>query len=463
MFSDIINFINDLWKSKFVYLYTLAFFIAINIPFVNDYNIHSRKSWLIFLSTVVIVAIILIIIIDKRRLPKFKKNQYGIIFAIDIDDENQYNVINKKFVKRFQDKLCIEEKDYRVELLNSFTSKKFLAKYNTFEKKEEFLRNHRVKFIVFGNSVFGSDQEGISCKLNLHSGIMHSPMPDNNHKILQIEMDRIFNPLMDIEIYRETETNDFELNALQLNYAYEYILASSYLFSLKTVEAFTTFNNLKRDVGTCNKNIPIINYIKHVIDERVCFCANQIARNELCEYYEDRKKEHLDVMGFYVDTLQALSYPSYSSNLIIAIYYFLSERNISKAKKCIEECKDIKKDDNWKFSKVFLNLYQKDSLNNFLTAYTVYNRAFTRGNIKNIDVNGIFDSIIIVLEEEPEKKQLYFLLFLLNYYRGDEVLMREYFDKFKESYPWLIENENMRTILLNLDVIKMAIADEKAS
>ena len=65
------QFINKHWKDKWIYLMSVPIFIILNLPFVNTYNIHSKKSWLTVFAITVLIIMLFLPIYIKRRFPKF--------------------------------------------------------------------------------------------------------------------------------------------------------------------------------------------------------------------------------------------------------------------------------------------------------------------------------------------------------------------------------------------------------
>lgn len=452
MVNDKYTIIEKFWSSRYVYHMLIISYLCSNIGVISLLNIKSKKSWAIVFTLLVVLIILIYIIHDKRKFPKFKKNEYGILFAIDIEDEKQYKTINKKFVGEFNRRLVNRDKNYSIRMLNSFNMKLFNMKYNTQYRINEFIEKYRIDFIVFGSSSFGNNDEKIECILHLNSGIHHKKMLLSNQKVLQLEMSTAFKPLKYIEIIKTNATKEYENYAIQLSLVFQYIVGSAYLLSGDYFSAYQEFTRLKNMLSEYTKNTPMINHIKNLINDRICCSTNYLASNELYSYYKNLDKQHLNNMKMYLDASSTTIPDSYQYKLLIAIYYFLAERNTKEALKHINDCKCLKTDFRWKFSKIFLKLYSEDSVSNFFNAYKLYKSYFDDEKYPVEFIADITEFIEMVLSQEPQKKQLHFLLFLLYHFRDEIILSKENYDKFKTHYSDLFSNENFRNMINKLNL-----------
>lgn len=405
-------FIDAVCYHKYVYFFLFVSYLGFNVAAMPLYNINSIKSWLIVLSILLAHLGILFIVTNKRRLPKFKSNEYGIIFSVDMEDEKQFSLIRDKFVKKFQYRLKNERKNYKVIVLSQFVSNKMKEKYIDKKDYDGLCKKTKCKFVIYGRSVSGGEKEDISCKLHLDSVIFHNPMPSVSHKILQREMDITFKPIRDIEIYKTTETRDFEKHATQLNLAFDYTLATTHLFLSEFKDASQIFCEINRILKEFDDTVPMIKMLKNVIGNRLYWCYIFMANNEVLSYYDDNEYQHMRNAKKLLDMDCLYVKNGYDYKLLIAMYYFF-EGNIKAALSHIEECKNITNDKGWKFSKVFLKLYQQDSFTNFMNAYKTYNSIFGKPSYTFEYITNISEFIHRVLEKEPQKKQLNFLLFLI--------------------------------------------------
>ena len=419
---------------------------------IPNYNLHSKRSWVTFISILLVFIVVIFWIITYRKFPKFKKNEFGILFSIPTENTNEYQLIKKKFVDEFARSVKPLDPNYKVVMLNPYTSAKFNNCASDIKILNKILIKSRTRFVIFGSSVFGSEHENLACTLHLDSGITHPKLFENNKNILIYEMKNAFVPLKNIMIQKKTETLDFENQALQLNFAFRYILATTQLLSSDIFGAINTFSKIKNDILSINSEKPVIKFIKFVIDERVCKCYNIAALIELVRYYDDEDTHRLENVKEYLDKADAVEI-TYESRLRRAIYHFLYNRDIISALGCLNECKDINRPE-WRFSTAFLKLYSKDTISNFLYAYRVYNKSLFKKKVNYNFIYEIEEFIFNVLQKEPDKKQLWFLMVLIYYYFGNEDLIKEYYDNFISAYPQIIESDGMADVLKKLGFIE---------
>lgn len=450
--TDLYKILEKTWSKKYIYLLLIISYILFNLPFITSYNISSKKTWIIAIAILVVHIIAFGIILWKRAIPKFKEDESGILFLFDIEDEKYRSLINEKFVKEMGNKFRPLSSTYKTMMPNKFIFNKIYEKYLSKGDYDGLKNKTKYKIAICGRCVIGGEKEKISCKLNIDGIISDSPMNTLELKILYNDIVSVFKPIKNILIYKETETEDFSKNALQLNYAIDYVFASTLIFFRNFEKSLDEFLDLHSRIITCKQNIPVVSFIKSVIDGKIAFCSNNLAAKELNEFYIDKDITHLTQMINYLSISNEHSYNNYDYKLLVAIYYFISDRDVKTALSHIEDCSNITKDNGWKFSKVFLKLYQKDSMSNFIRAYREYSKSFEKRKKSFGFVIDIIDFIIRILDEEPEKKQLNFLLFLLYYYIGDEIFSKQYYHKFADSYPHLLANKNFSGILKKLDI-----------
>lgn len=421
-------------------------YLIVNIPFIRQFDVHSVNSWVEIGVIFVVFVILLMIGIRKRSLPKFKEGEYGIIFSFDTEDDKQISLIRNKFIKEFQYRLKNESSSYRIIVLPQFVSDKMKEKYLDKKDYEGLCEKTNCKFVIHGRSVVGGTVEKISCKIHLDDIIFYNPIPAISHLLLQLEMNAAFKPIRDIEIYKITETSDFEKHARQLNLAFDYILGSTHLLQSEYSKAISAFEAIKENLKECDEVSPMIERLNVIVPNRLYWCYVLMSNKEILEYYEDNDYTHVKKVKFYLDKAYLNDRNGYDFHLIVAIYYFL-EGDVETALTHIEECKKLSYDKGWKISKVFLKLYQKDSFTNFMNAYKVYDNIFDKPTYTYEHIANIAEFIHKVLEKEPEKKQLNFLLFLIYHYMDNKEDEDKYYNAFIDEYENLANNQNFAEVL----------------
>lgn len=454
---ELYKFIKQSWTDKYIFFWiTLAYGLLFTAPIIAlDWG--SKKFWTVCGCLFVCYILLIYIVHTKRKYPKFSKDSYGILFAIDVENEEQYRLINKKFVTPFENHCTKQLTSVEVRMLNSFTIQNFSKlKYNKEQLIKLAEKNH-YKFIVFGNSYFGNEQEVLDCKIEIESfWNFHNSMSHNNHLMLSNEMSILRCQIKDIEINKATETHEFALYAEQLELIFKYILAMTFLLCEDIPTANRLFLILNTDLNNFKKNIAVINNIKSIINSRITQSYLLMARNSLHEYYESKNKFALLTMKNHLDDAMCYDENSYDGKILLGFFHFLYNRDIKCALEVLNKCKN-EKNNTWKQNIAFLKLYAEDSIPNFLNAYKIYRQLDLHNDLTMTNITEVSEFIHMVLDEEPDKKQLYFILFLIYYYLGDEELENKYYDCFLENYPNLLNNDRLNDILYKMGKVKQRI------
>ncbi|HAN21953.1 MAG TPA: hypothetical protein DCP51_09855 [Clostridiales bacterium] len=419
----------------FIYFASILLYI-INL---NEKNIN----WIILIAITIIFFLPVFMIFFKRRLPKASKNNTGIIFAIDFSNQNQFDLVNEKFIKKFIEMindLC--ELNPEVLILNDFLSSKWSAitLIKNEKKAQQLLYKTNSRILITGSCTSGGDKEEYSCYINLNAAIEHISINTNLSKILKINMSSIFQPLYNIKILKNIETDEFKLNAYQLSLAIEYIIATT-MFICEYIElADKLYSNLNAKVSGDLSNIPVIKYVKRNMRECLTCTRLYLAQRECNKFYNNfetkyliNAKRILDNSKTYLDTLT-------EAKNIYAIFHFWVNRDIKKSLEYID-IKSISNVINIKFSIIFLKLYSNDKLNDFIRVFSVYKK------MEELDcetLNNIESFISKILELEPEKKQLNFLLFLIYDYQNNRPLAEKCARMFANNYKNIVLDEKFK-------------------
>ena len=427
---------------------------------IETSHLKSKKFWCIVLFLTFFYLFFFYVIHSKRKYPKFSKNSYGILFAINIDSEEQFELINKKFVIPFQNHCVKEMPHIETKILNSFTCKKFFEIKKDNKKLNRLISRNRCKFIIYGNSYFGNEYEDLGCKMEIDGFVnSHDSITKLKSAYLSMEMGRLWFQIREIEIRKNSETIDFATNAEQLQLIFKDILAYTFLLCDDMLKSNKLYLILYKDLQNFKADIPAINDIKRVINSRIVYTSVHLSENYLSEFYESKDKAILIKMKTCLDISLKCDGTSYDTKILLGFFYFLYNRNINKAISILDECKN-EKNLVWKQNIAFLKLYSEDSIPNFLNAYKVYKKIASRNELTMDGIEQVSTFIHMVLEMEEDKKQLYFILFLLYYYTGDKELENKYFTQFAENYSEFFNNERMNDILFKMGKVEKLVIQE---
>jgi len=126
-------------------------------------------------------------------------------------------------------------------------------------------------------------------------------------------------------------------------------------------------------------------------------------------YYLRRERNLVEQLRYVSDRLLALDPQHYAALLCAAICDFILGRNVAGAKRRVSNCKKIR-DVAWRYSLAFLCAYE----GNMKQAREEYHKAF-QGPLQDPTVPVQVEEFLhMVLEEEPDKVQLYYCSGLVN-------------------------------------------------
>lgn len=453
IFKIIIEFINNFWYKKYVYLYSIIMPLVAYIIRLPNYNVKSKKTWLeIVLILITYILCIIIPIALKRRIPHFRKNKKTILFSIDAENEADIKVIKEKFIKEFEYSISQQHNDYKVATLNKFQANKLNLKL--LQEGSALLDIYNIEFVIYGICKKGEDEESISYLLNFNGIEFKKPVIEGGKKIIKKEIKDVFIPMCDIKIRKQSINNDFEYNAEKLNLLMDYIIGTVFLMSQEFEISSDKYCDLKKRLSLYKKNDKMINIIKNVIDNRVFLACIFAANDKLLEYSQVQEKTILKTIKEQLDKISH-KYHNYYYHQIYAIYDFLYDRNIKSATIHIDECSKCSINSDWKFSKTFLKLYESNTITNLCAAYKTYKKLFEQNNYSIEFMNWILDFIYMILDEEPEKTQLHFLIGLLyHFYFNNDQLKEQHYKTFLENNAEKANNDSFRQILLKIQAIE---------
>ncbi len=146
----------------------------------------------------------------------------------------------------------------------------------------------------------------------------------------------------------------------------------------------------------------------------------------------------------------------YSGHLAQAIYDFVLRRDLPAAWEFVKQCRKIP-DTTWRYSAAFLYAYEGD-LNK---AYREYKKAFYNSPENPTVPIQSEDFIHLVLEEEPEKGQLYYCLGLINLWaKKDFVAAKNDFQQFLNSEAADDFPEEQKIVRIQIGEIQRRLKEE---
>jgi len=428
---DIINFLHKGWEKRSIILILLLSILLIGLYNCSSYvNIKGNTIKEIFPDCIpirniliiycIIELVILAIWYFTRKLPKIKKNQIGVVFAIISENDKLKRIIKNDYINEIRKLIRNRtQKDIKVVSLSEYHSQKILKKTENAKKYRSLINANLIicgKFEIRENNKYLLDIKNVN--------VGHAEIDVNISIVFGREMAEVIPQKNIISI--ENELIGFQICSNFFGISAQYILGIASYLSGKIQEALEFHNTLLPIVQSYNSTtaneVKMLNKItsstKHfVIEESLFFCRF---------FYSVEK--NLEKLKLHLDIIEKIDSNNYPYLLFSAIYHFLWNRNISKSLELIEEAKNSR-DFTWAYSKAFLIAYNGD----LTEAYRIYKRAFNKFTYSSAFLQSE-EFMMEVFEEEPDKIQLLYCMGLINYFKKeDHIIALEYFEKFKEE------------------------------
>lgn len=381
----------------------------------------------------------------KKVLPKNSKSKIGLVISINTENDKQKIRIKNDFAGRLN-KLILENdlgKIVNIILLNSNQAErvsKALDQYVKNKQGKEELKNWnsiqksmRSHFFIYGNIKERQDMEN-KYFVDLEALVVHAPVNVPVKKQIKKEFLSVW--YKQISFQEKIEFKGFEFAADSIFVAVEYIVGIAALASGDIELALKLHNNLNNN-PYFQKFTHLPPNLKHVKEELKSLLAEE---NYLKAFYYYQQDNLIECKKYLSQSLSIKQ--NYEALLLSAIVEFCNENNSEKALNTIYESKKLAKNDGtWRYSEGFLLMY----LEKYDKAVKVYKKIIENsypGEESILKEVYIFNEKI--LENNPEKIQLYFILGYLKYKKDSNYPEAyDYFEKFlskaNNKYDFLIE------------------------
>ncbi len=460
--NDFAYKIMNLWKKPLSYILSVLLLVGAEVYYLMSLSSDQSVYWVskidyIKVALVAIIPVFLIVYISYKRLyiPKAKKGKIGILFCINGASERNFNIIEKKFIKPFEKVVNKYSDKFQVLILDDYHSCRYIKKVegdskNDHQKAANALLNRNCKTLIDIFCEDGGDAEKILCELHLTLSVVHPKLPDIAQKLLEKDILVAFNPVKTVHIIRTNETEDFHKYTVAFNYIFKFIFATVQLHSGLIEDSLSLLEELDQDISNDNVETISTELIQKSLSKRIGFCNALLAQKAYSDYCTTRNKAYLENARKYINNKYCRSYYHKDINILQGICFYVLERNVVAALKCMNEAGNS--DPVIKFNKVFLKLYKDCSPTNLLRAYKVYKNLY---KLPEEVLQQVESYIYYEYMEDETNYQFAFLLMLIYDYRNDDILAKRALDRFCNSplYQDLKRSETVEN-LINRYILK---------
>lgn len=347
-----------------------------------------------------------------RRIPRFTKEEVGVLVAIETRDDVLKTRLRDDFITNLRNELKSVPTPIRVEAVAEYHSERINSNSTAPGFLGAYHRRSRSRLIIFGRAKERQHGGVATYCLQLEQSVSHRPIPRPESEKFAKEMGTSFP--REVLIAANQEFFGFKVTSSLFGFAAKYILGNASIYSHQLDLALLFHRQLLSVNMGGFGDIPNLKELRLRARKLVAAEGRFLA---LQEYAGGR---NLDKLRDFLDAA-ALEENNPQYQILLGIYHFLSSRSTALAKKATLEAKRLNPGDRiWAYNMAFLCAYEGD----LVPAYKYYKIAFGAygAGRTHIDCEEFTRRI---LEEEPEKFQLHYCLGMIYYHEREDLELAE--------------------------------------
>lgn len=423
LIKEVISYIKARWHRKSTLLILILFSSLVLLWIFSGIDFQA-----ITIEKVGIGLIILLTIggiwIFTNLTPRASKGKIGFAVGIRTDGEEQYVKIKRDFIEALRALLYNSKYRYSFHFIE--VPDRILEKIHSPSDASKVLHSLECAFMIYGKARTVNLNGQLQHFINLEGVVAHKPVASEISKSFSKEFaDLLPRKLM---FSSEGDLFHFEFTASLVNVVSKYIIGVAALLSGDVAYAQELFESLNAYLKENKSNLPVIVKLKDRLPSRLRD-VYLIRSTILYESWKKTKRiEYIEKMTPYLDAMDLIFPDNPEARVFRSMWHFIIARDVAKAKNVCVRGKN-KQDIAWRYNYAFLFAYE----GNLERASKEYKQAFKGYFSEPSFIFDIVDWILWVLNQEPDKTQLYFCLGLIYYYAvGDYSLAFEEFGKFLE-------------------------------
>jgi tetratricopeptide (TPR) repeat protein len=423
------------WRRPFGLVVSILFSIVILVSIFLTVKFESFRLWQ--WAVLAVVPIVLSVIWwTTTRLPRVPKGQIGFAVAIRAENQNQAKKLKADFIKRLR------------EMVGTWTTSGPVCFLDLGESPVESLIEHpetyprqihsqtKCHFLVWGDAK-ERDIDGPKHVLELEGSVTHAPVTQDTGARISEEFRDLF-PRR-VQLAKEKDLFSFQFTAEWIDAVAQYLIGIASYVSGDMNYAESVFLRLYQKLhAKAPSNLPQIAKIRTRLPSRIAEVYKAKLGALSHKHRLKRSRELLVESEVVMTELEKWEPSYYGLHLNRAICHFELRRDVASAFASLKKCEQIE-DGTWLWSKAFLEVYT----GKLDDAYRTYQKAFAvRTNDETVPIQ-CEEFVNLVLDEEPEKGQLYYSLGLINLRgkrdlvaaRRDLVQFLDWIEKANAQYP----------------------------
>jgi len=311
----------------------------------------------------------------------------------------------------------------------------------------ELTEKTRGRFLIYGTAKLREIRGEQQHVLELEGLVRHKPIGPEVSQQFSSEFRKVLPSI--ITIPKESDFFSFLFTAEWIDIVAQYIIGIASLVSADLDTAESLFLNLEKRLLNSSSSPPSpIAKIKNSLPVRLAQVYKVRSVKLYDDYWIKRDNQILEEMELWMKKTLKYDPNWYSGHLAQAICDFVLRRDLPAAWESIKKCRKIP-DTTWRYSAAFLYAYEGD-----------LNKAYREYKNPTVPIQSE-DFIHLVLEEEPEKGQLFYCLGLINLRaKKDFVAAKNDFQQFLNSEAADDFPEEQKFVRIQIGEIQRRLKEE---
>lgn len=410
------------WPHRRGYFFVLLVLLGIEVPLL----VSTESSLIISLGIILATAVLLYGIWKvSRSIPKTRKDKVGFVVSISADDESEAKRIRSDFVLTLQRliKAGMTGSSFQFIEVPSFHSERIIDS----DDAQKLRIQTKAHFLLYGRVRRRELDKKDHHFIELDGVVAHKPLPDKISKQLAVE----FSELLPRKIAFTTE-NDllaFQFASEWAEVVAKYIIGIAATLSGDLVYAELLYKDVLGKVSNNQQEFPVFEKLRQRLPVRIFELFEARATNCYEKWVATHDPHQIDNMWSMLQNIDYEEYKRASIPFLMSIYYFLHDRNITKAHNWLEKCATQNRDSVWHFNQAFLHAYEGE----LKSAIRHYRIAVTLPMTPNV-IGKIEDFLLFIATSESTKYQIFYCLGFFNWQvKGDKLQAIKDFESFLAS------------------------------
>lgn len=364
----------------------------------------------------------------RNRYPSFRKGSHGVVIAIKAESSAIALQIDNDFIsslKSYADSTAREEAKLQIIKLPTHHAEKI----DSHEAAEKVIRKCKAKLLLWGVAKNRNIDGRENTILELNVIVLHGQIVSTLSDAFRAEIQELLPGRLLVS--KENNLIEMEWNAIGVQLAANYIVATACFLSderksaLPLLKAF--LERLKGyEVGSLPEGLRShILLLKKKVNLAIATIYMNWAVEKQLKWRKTRDNSDLQACFDFLMKSEAIVPNQYRVAALGAIYYFVVENDIRKARNILEKWSGSS-DASWAFSLAFLHAFE----GNLSRASHYYKIAFRRTTNSSVMLE-VEEFLEWVLDQNPDKVQLHYLIGMMQFFERDELEMgKSHFRKF---------------------------------